>query len=101
LEFDKAEPVQFYDALSKVGLIEPIIACFQKDYSECEILLKMIVADTLEDNNANVLIGHFLDAILKKVEGLSGVLNGVLGNLDLNEIFNEENVAKIVGLLNK
>ena len=54
-----------------------------------------------KDNKTNVLIGHFLDDVLNKLDGLSGALKGTLGNFNLEEILNNENIAKIVGFLNK
>ena len=100
LEFSD-DPIADYDLLAESGLLPQIVAMFQESHNEIDILLKMALAAELEDNNTNVLIGHFLDSILKKVEGLSGMLNGTFGNLDLKEMFNDENVAKIIGLLNK
>lgn len=94
-------PIDDYDALAESGLLPIIIAEFQESHNEIDVLLKMTLASELEDNSVSALIGHFLDAVLQKVDGLSGMLNGVLGNLDLNELFNEENAAKIVGFLNK
>ena len=94
-------PIADYDLLAESGLLSTIVAMFQESHNEIDILRKMALAAELEDNNTNVLIGHFLDAILKKVEVLSGSLNGVIDNFDLKEMFNEENVAKIVSLLNK
>lgn len=96
-----SDPISDYDLLAEGGLLPQIVSMFQESHNEIDILLKMHLAAELEDNNTNVLIGHFLDAILKKVEGLSGILNGALGDLDLKEIFNEENIANIVGFLNK
>ena len=95
------DPITDYDRLAESGLLPQIVAMFQESHNEIDILFKMALASELEDNNTNVLIGHFLDALLKKVDGLSGVLNGALGNLDLENMFNNENVAKIIGLLNK
>lgn len=97
LEIDQVDPIKSYDALSEVGLLEHIIACFQKDYSECEVLLKMTISDTLADNELNVLVGRFLDSVLKKLDGVSGAL----GEIDFKQIFSEENMVNIVGLLNK
>ena len=95
------DPFEDYDLLAENGLLSYIVSMFQESHNEVDILLKMALAAELEDNNPSVLIGHFLDAILKKVEGLSGALNGAFGDFDVKELFNEENVAKIVGLLNK
>lgn len=95
------DPIADYDLLAESGMLPQIVAMFQDSHNEIDILLKMALASELEDNNTNVLIGHFLDNILKKVEGFSGTLNDMLGNLDLENMLNEENMAKIVGLLNK
>ena len=100
LEFSD-DPIADYDLLAESGLLPQIVAMFQESHNEIDILLKMALASELEDNNTNVLIGHFLDTILKKVEGLSGMLNGALGDIGLEDIFSEEGMTKIVGLLNK
>lgn len=105
LEFGQVDPVQSYDALSEVGLIEPIIECFQKDYSECEVLLKMAVSDVLEDNNVNVLIGRFLDYILDKLDDVSEALNKSLGDFDISKLLGtdikQEDLAKLSGLIDR
>lgn len=94
-------PIADYDLLAESGLLSQIVATFQESHNEINILLNMALDAELEDNNVGVLIGRFLDTILNKVEGLSNVLNGKFGNLDFKKIFNDENMAKIVGLLNK
>lgn len=88
------DPVEDYDLLAENGLLPQIIAEFQGSHEEIGILLKMAIASELEENNVNVLIGHFLDGILKK-----------LGELDFKQLFGveikEEDLAKLNGLLNK
>lgn len=104
LELDQVDPIQSYDMLSEVGLIEPIIACFQKDYTECETLLKITVADALEYNNVNAVVARFLDGILKKLDGVGEMLKDSLGNLNIQDIlgdFNQEDLNKLKGFLNK
>ena len=95
------DPIADYDLLAENGLLPQIVAEFQESHNEIDILMKMALASELEDNSVGVLIGHFLDNILNKLDGAAGALNGLIGNLDLEEMFNEENVTKIVGLLNK
>lgn len=95
------DPIADYDLLAESGLLSQIVAEFQESHNEIDILLKMILASELEDNQPGVLIGRFLDGVLKKLDGATRELNGFVGNLDLEEMFSEENVAKIVGLLNK
>ena len=104
LELDQDNPVASYDALSEVGLLEPIIACFQKDYSECEALLKMAVADMLADNELNVVVAKFLDGILDKFDGVGNVFKDALDGFDLQSVlgnFNKEDLNKLSGFLNK
>ena len=95
------DPIANYDLLAENGLLSQIVTMFQESHNEIDILRKMALAEELEDNNTNVLIGHFLDAVLNKVEGLSGMIDDVVGGLDVKKILNDENVAKIIGLLNK
>ena len=98
-------PAEDYDALNKLGLIEQIVALFQKDFTECETLLKMGVANELADNNVNVIVSKFLNGVLAKIDQLSTKLEGVTENLDmsnlLGESISEEEVAKILGFVNK
>ena len=94
LQFEQEDPVADYDLLAESGLLPQIIAEFQGSHEEIGILLKMAVASELEANNTNVIIGHFLDGVLKMLE-----------NLDLTKIFGakikEEDVAKLIGFLDK
>lgn len=100
LEFSD-DPITDYDLLAESGLLSQIVAEFQESHNEIGILLKMSLESEMEDNQPGVLIGRFLDTVLQKLDGASSVLKEVIGNLDLEKIFNNENVANIVGLLNK
>lgn len=95
------DPIADYDLLAESGLLLQIVAEFQESHNEIDILIKMALASELEDNQPGALISRFLDSVLNKLDGASGMLKGLIGNLDLEEIFSEENVAKFVGLLNK
>ena len=104
LEIDRVDPIKSYDALSEAGLLEPIIACFQKDYSECEVLLKMIVADTLSDNELNVIVAKFLDGILSKLDGVCEVLKNTVDGFDIKDLLGDikkEDLAKLSGFLDR
>lgn len=104
LEFS-SNPVADYDLLAESRLLSQIIAEFQESYSECDALLKMTLASELEDNNINVIVAKFLYGILDKLDGVGEVLKESFGNIDLKEIlganFNEEDLTKLSGLLNK
>ena len=94
-------PIADYDLLAESGLLSQIVTEFQESHNEIDILLKMALASELEDNQTSALIGRFLDNVLKKLDGATGALNGFIGNLNVEEMFNDENIAKIVGFLNK
>ena len=87
-----------YDALSKCGLLEPIVSLFERDYAQCEALLKAAIADELADNSLNVIVGKFLNGILG---GISDMVKG----LDLSKLLGanikEEDIAKILGFVDK
>lgn len=105
LEIDKDDPIADYDALSEAGLLELIIAEFQKDYSECEAILKMAAADELADNNLSAVVARFLDGVLGTLDGLGSVLGDAIGKIDINSLlggkFNTEDLAKLKGFLDK
>lgn len=104
LEFE-TDPVADYDLLAESGLLPLIINEFKADYSECDVLLKMSLASELEDNNIEILVGHFLDKILKKIDDFGDALKGKFEELDLKDIFGadfkEEDLAKLSGFLDK
>ena len=104
LEFGTT-PAEDYDELSASGLLEPIIATFQKDYTECEALLKMALADAFQDNNFSIIVGKFLDGVLDKLDGFTDVAKNFMGGIDVQKLLgvnmNEEEKAKILGFVDK
>ena len=104
LEIDQTNPIKSYDELSEAGLLEPIIACFQKDYSECEALLKMTVADVLADNELSAVVAKFLDNVLNKLDGVGDAFKGALDGFDLQSVlgdFNQEDLNRLSSFLDK
>ena len=99
------QPAEDYDALSQCGLLEHVVAMFKKDFDECDVLLKIAIADALADNNLNVIIGKFLNGILGKLDGVVDIVKGVTGNLDLSKLLGidikEEDIAKFIGFIDK
>lgn len=98
-------PANDYDELSKDGLLESIIEVFQKDYAECNALLKMAVASELEDNNFNIIVGKFLNNILNMLNNAGEAIKGFTENIDISKLLganiSEENIAKILGFVDK
>ena len=98
-------PIADYDVLSENKLLAPIIETFRTSYDECDVLLKMALAQELEDNNINMLFGRFLNSVLEKVDGLSEVLKSTMSNENLSALlgakFNQEDLAKLSSFLDK
>lgn len=104
LEFGE-DPVADYDVLSESGLLAPIIDTFKTDYSECDVLLKMALADELEDNNVNNAFGKFLNGILYRLDAVGEYIKSTMDGVDINSIlgesFNQEDLAKLSSFLDK
>ena len=103
LEFSD-DPIEDYDLLAESGLLSQIVAEFEASHSECDIILKMVLAMELEDNNVNALVGKFLNEILQKLDGVGSVFKDMIGDFDLKDIlgnFKQEDLAKLSGFLNK
>lgn len=104
LEFGE-DPVVDYDILSENGLLAPIIETFKTDYSECDVLLKMALADELEDNNVNIVFGKFLNGILERLDIVGKLVQESISGVDIKEIigevFNQEDLNKLKYFLDK
>ena len=103
LEFGD-DPIEDYDLLAESGLLPQIITEFEASHSECDIVLKMVLAMELEDNDINSLVGKFLNDILQRLDSVGNVLKDKFGNVDLQDIlgdFKQEDLAKLGGLLNR
>lgn len=98
-------PIDDYDLLAESGLLPQIIAEFKASYDECDIFLKMALASELEDNNIEVLVGHFLDKMLKKIDDFSDALKDKFEDFNLKDVFGadfkEEDLAKLSGFVDK
>lgn len=99
------DPIADYDMLSENKLLVPIIETFQTSYDECDVLFKMALANELEDNNVNMVFARFLNSILVRLDGVGEVLKSTIGNVDINSIlseqFNSEDIANLIGFLDK
>lgn len=94
-----------YDLLAESGLLPQILALFQGSYDELGTILKMVVAMELEDNNVNVSVGRFLNKISGALDGVLEILHQKLDGFDIQKAlgvdFNDEDLTKLFGFLNK
>ena len=105
LQIDAENPIEDYDLLCEAGLLEPIVAEFQKDYAECEAILKMTAADELADNNLNAVVARFLDGILNKLDGFGDGLKKFVDGIDIGNLlggkFDMKDLDRLKGFLDK
>ncbi len=94
-------PIEDYDLLSESGLLLYIVDEFRQSYDECDAILKMTVSMELEDNNIGALVGRFLDDILKRFDAISSKIKDIDFNKILGEDIKQEDLAKVLGFLNK
>jgi hypothetical protein len=103
LELD--DPIADYDILAENKLLAPIIETFRSSYDECDVLLKMALAQELEDNNVNMTFARFLNGILERLDAVGEVLKSTVGNVDVSSIlgeqFNQDDLNKLKGFLDR
>ena len=103
LTFDNT--IADYDLLSESGLLPQIISQFQSSHDEIDLLRKMVLDMELEDNCTNALVGRFLNKISGALDGVLGTVKDKVSSFDWETVlgpdFNEENVTKLIGLLDK
>lgn len=99
------DPIADYDVLAESGLLAPVISAFQESYDECDILLKMALANELEDNNLEALIGRFLDELLDMADDITYSIENKIDGIDVQKIIGEflkpEDLEKLSGFLKK
>ena len=99
------DPADDYDLLAEYGLVEQIVSLFAKDYKEFETLLKMAVADELEDNNLSVVVNKFLNSVSDKFDDIVALVANVADGFDASKLFGKEikkeDLGKLVSLLDK
>ena len=104
LEFSD-DPTADYDVLAESGLLAPVIETFKQSYDESDILLKMALANELEDNNLEVLIGRFLDELLDMADDITYSIENKIDGIDVKEIISKylkpEDLEKLSGFLKK
>jgi hypothetical protein len=105
LQINTDNPIEDYNLICEAGLLEPIIAEFQKDYAESEVILKMMVADELADNNLSIVVARFLDGVLDVIGGFSDSLSDVVNKVDVDNLlgdkFDVDDLVKLKGFLDK
>ena len=89
-----------YDRLCEAGLLDSVIATFDKEYVRTNEILNMLLADKLQHNSAEASLAKVVDGVNNSIDKLIDMLKNKVEemNLDLNN-FNEETLKKLLRLV--
>lgn len=89
-----------YDRLCEAGLLDSIIATFDKEYARTNEILNMLLADKLQHNSAEASFAKVVDGVNNSIDKLIDMLKNKVEemNLDLNN-FNEDTLKKLLKLV--
>lgn len=90
-----------YDALcsteyGETTLLNAIMECFGSDAQECSRILDLMMADYMQENTIEFSIAKFLNKLESSLDGIVGVLNEKVNDLDLKSILPENTDMKQV-----
>ena len=89
-----------YDRLCEAGLLDSVIATFDKEYARTNEILNMLLADKLQHNSAEASLAKVVDGVNNSIDKLIDMLKNKVEemNLDLNN-FNEDTLKKLLRLV--
>ena len=103
LEFSSGKDTEFdsldeYDMLCQANLLNPILDVIGSEYTTCNNILNMMMADIEANNNTvEAVLGHALGKAANSIDSFIGVLATKVDgmNLDLNQV----DIDKYKGLM--
>lgn len=99
------DPIADYDLLAASDVLADILVEFEGSHREIEVLLNMALDMEMEDNEINVMVGHFLNKISGVLDVVVDSVKDKLGDFELKDIlganFNDEDLAKLSGFLDR
>lgn len=89
-----------YDKLCEAGLLDAVIATFDKEYARTNEILNMLLADKLQHNSAEASFAAIVSGLNNSMDKLVGSLNKKIEemNLDLNN-FNQDALNGLLRLM--
>lgn len=90
-----------YDRLCEAGLLDSVIATFDKEYARTNEILNMLLTDKLQHNSAEASIAKIVDGANNYMDKLIDTLKNKIEeiNLDLNN-FNPDTLKGLLELIN-
>lgn len=97
---DDLDSMDQYDLLCQNNLLDPILECIGEEYSRCNNILNMMLADVIENNNnIAVVVDGAAQKLLGIIDGFVDVLKDKVDDLELD--LNQLNIDKYMPLLEK
>lgn len=89
-----------YDRLCEAGLLDAVIATFDKEYARTNDILNMMLADKLQNNSAEASLAKVVDSANNYMDKLIDTLKNKIKemNLDLNN-FNQDTLNGLLRLV--
>lgn len=89
-----------YDRLCEAGLLDAIIATFDKEYVRTNEILNMLLTDKLQHNSAEASFAAVVNGLNNSMDKIIGSLNNKIEemNLDLNN-FNQDTLNGLLRLV--
>jgi hypothetical protein len=89
-----------YDRLCEAGLLDTVIATFDKEYARTNEILNMLLTDKLQHNSTEASIAKIVDSANNYIDKLIDTLKNKIEdmNLDLNN-FNQDTLKGLLKLV--
>lgn len=89
-----------YDRLCEAGLLDTVIATFDKEYARTNEILNMLLADKLQHNSTEASLAKIVDCVNNYMDKLIDTLKNKIEemNLDLNN-FNPDTLKGLLELI--
>ena len=89
-----------YDLLCKAKQLDAVIGTFRDEYENVNILLQMRCDYSLIGTSIEAHFGRFLDGILEKLDEVADVLSNKVGDFNINDLINNEDLQKVLKFVN-
>lgn len=90
-----------YDKLCESGLLDSVIATFEKEYTRSNEVLNMMLVDKLQHNSMEASFASISNGVNNTLDKLIGLLSAKIDdmNLDLNNL-NQDTINGLLSLMN-
>ena len=90
-----------YDRLCEVGLLDTVLATFEKEYARTNDVLNMMLADKLQNNSAEASFAFITNGVNATLSKLTTMLVDKIDNMNLDlDNLNQDTINGLLNLMN-